>query len=153
MPHAVCVGSPGFASLRDGTPSTDPNINARRTLFKGIFASLATAGVEQSSLQLAWDFTVGTTKSVTQRMVAARDDAMSRLAAGMWAKLRCQRLTARSPAVVVARGVCRRVQVHGVLEGGQCELHHCTAVAGDSADAVVPQPGEPRLVGTLGAER
>lgn len=77
---AIFVCSPGFAALRDGTPSTDPNIEGRRALFKDIFAHLSGSGVEQKSLQLAWDFTVGTTKSLTERMVAARDDAMSRLA-------------------------------------------------------------------------
>ena len=70
---------PASPALRDGMPSSDPNINGRRALFKDIFSHLSDAGVEQGDLQLAWDFTVGTTKSLTERMVGARDDAMARL--------------------------------------------------------------------------
>lgn len=43
---APIVASPAFAALRDGTPSTDPDVEERRALFKDIFGHLAAAGVD-----------------------------------------------------------------------------------------------------------
>src|SRR5262249_13119796 len=43
------------------------------------FLDLAFAGVRRHDLQLAWDFTVASTRSLTGRMLAIRDDAFRAL--------------------------------------------------------------------------
>jgi len=70
--------SDGFAALRDGTPTTDYDIEARRDLFADIFARLDAVGFQQADLQLAWDFNVGTLQSVTGRLTFMRDDGFNR---------------------------------------------------------------------------
>lgn len=42
-----------------------------------------TAGFERSSLQLAWEFTVMTTRTITNRLVSMRDDAFERTKNGI----------------------------------------------------------------------
>ncbi len=67
--------SPAFKALRDGTP--DPEIDSRRTEYKDIFAKLKSAGVDQSTLQIAWDFTTASKDNNTKQMVEMRDDALA----------------------------------------------------------------------------
>lgn len=76
---APVTESDAFKALRDGSASTDPNVNLRRQHFASIFANLKAAGVEQSTLNIAWDFTVASQKQLTGSMVHMRDDALSRL--------------------------------------------------------------------------
>ena len=45
-----------------------------------LFATLAKNGVERHELYLAWDFTVASTRSLSQRMLHIRDDAFASLA-------------------------------------------------------------------------
>ena len=72
--------SDAFLSLRDNTTVTDPSIYLRRSHFNNeIFPLLEQIGVSKSSLQLAWDFTVGSTQSITGRLIHMRDDGLSRL--------------------------------------------------------------------------
>src|SRR5690606_34742280 len=54
-----------FAALRDGTPSDEGSIEARRPLYVDIFARLTEAGVAREDLQLAWDFTTASTENIT----------------------------------------------------------------------------------------
>lgn len=68
--------SPGFAALRDLTPSDDDTIEVRRPLYADIFAKLDEAGVERGSLQLAWDFTTASRENITGTMLHIRDDAL-----------------------------------------------------------------------------
>ena len=68
-----------FAHLRDNTPSGDPVLEARRPHMETVFATLAAAGIARNNLYLAWDFTVASTRSTTERLLAIRDDAFSRL--------------------------------------------------------------------------
>src|SRR5690606_35512348 len=44
------------------------------------FAILEQAGVERGELTLAWDFTIASQQSLTERLLAIRDDAVVRLA-------------------------------------------------------------------------
>jgi hypothetical protein len=67
--------SPAFAAYRDGTCTTDATFESRRPAMEKIFQILGAAGIERDSLQLAWDFTVASTKSTTGRMLHIRDDA------------------------------------------------------------------------------
>ncbi len=64
-----------FAAYRDGQRTTDEIFEARRPSMERIFADLSTAGVGRYDLQLAWDFTIASTQSLTGRMIAMRDDA------------------------------------------------------------------------------
>lgn len=67
--------TPAFAAYRDGQRTTDETFEARRPSMEQIFADLTRAGVRRSDLQLAWDFTVASTQSLSGRMIAIRDDA------------------------------------------------------------------------------
>eukprot|EP01084_Bolivina_argentea_P226894 383196_1 len=72
--------SPGFAALRDGTNSNDPAIVNRRQYFEDyIFKPLTANGVDRNELQIAWDFSVMSTKQQTTRMINMRDDAFTRI--------------------------------------------------------------------------
>lgn len=68
-----------FAAYRDGQRTTDSVFEARRPAMERIFADLANAGVRRDNLQLAWDFTIASTQSLTGRMIAIRDDAFGAL--------------------------------------------------------------------------
>ncbi|MDX2171010.1 MAG: hypothetical protein SF182_28330 [Deltaproteobacteria bacterium] len=76
---AALAASPQFVAYRDGLRTTDARFEARRPAMERIFADLAAAGVARGELQLAWDFTVASTESLTGRMLAIRDDAFAAL--------------------------------------------------------------------------
>ncbi len=67
--------SPAFAAYRNGQCTTDAAFEARRPAMEKLFKTLAAAGIERGDLQLAWEFTVASTKSTTGRMLHIRDDA------------------------------------------------------------------------------
>lgn len=69
--------SPAFAALRDGTESDEASVGLRRALYADIFSKLSAAGVEQSSLQLAWDFTTASLENNTGRLLHMRDQALA----------------------------------------------------------------------------
>src|SRR3954463_313361 len=74
--HSIAQPSASFKAYRDGTaPLTDP----RRAHMENIFSTLAQAGIGRSDLYLAWDFTTASTKNVTGRLLAMRDDAFHQL--------------------------------------------------------------------------
>lgn len=76
---APIAPSPAFLALRDGTPFEDPSIERRRALYADIYAHLAEVGVSSADLQLAWDFTVASRGSLTDRLVHMRDVALGSL--------------------------------------------------------------------------
>jgi hypothetical protein len=65
-----------FLALRDGSESTDPTVEPRRTLYEDIFAKLTAAGYETSDLQLAWDFTTSSLEEKTSWLLHMRDEAL-----------------------------------------------------------------------------
>ena len=69
--------SPAFAALRDGTPSDDASVEARRGLYRDIFTRLREAEVEIADLQVAWDFTTASLEHNTGALVSMRDEALS----------------------------------------------------------------------------
>ncbi|HVO22072.1 MAG TPA: hypothetical protein VMW56_00425 [Candidatus Margulisiibacteriota bacterium] len=71
--------SPAFAAYRDATCTTDAAFESRRAAMEKIFKTLQKAGIERSTLQLAWDFTVASTLSNAGRMLHIRDDAFKAL--------------------------------------------------------------------------
>lgn len=60
--------SAAFAALRDGTPSGDPGIEARRERFEEIFGWLEAEGVDRGELVLAWDFVTGSEEALHRRL-------------------------------------------------------------------------------------
>ena len=74
--HTLAQPSAAFKAYRDGTaPATD----ARAAHMENIFATLKQAGWGRQDLYLAWDFTTASTKNVTGRLLAIRDDAFRQL--------------------------------------------------------------------------
>ncbi|MBM4243004.1 MAG: hypothetical protein FJ148_04210 [Deltaproteobacteria bacterium] len=71
--------SPAFRAYRDGQRTTDALFEGRRAHLDEVFAALEKAGVARDDLQLAFDFTVASTESITGRMRRMRDDAFVRL--------------------------------------------------------------------------
>jgi hypothetical protein len=67
---AAIAPNASFLAYRNGTAA-----DARAPHFEDIFARLATAGVDRSSLYLAWDFTVASEDNLAERMLHIRDDA------------------------------------------------------------------------------
>jgi hypothetical protein len=76
---AAITATAAFAAYRDGQRTTDKVFEARRPAMEKTFADLAHAGVRRSDLQIAWDFTVASTQSLTGRMIAMREDAFTLL--------------------------------------------------------------------------
>jgi hypothetical protein len=69
--------SPAFTALRDGTPSTEPSVEARRGKYQEIFAKLEAAGIPKGDLQLAWDFTTASKDFITRDLLHMRDDGLA----------------------------------------------------------------------------
>jgi hypothetical protein len=76
---SLLAPNPDFAAYRDNTPLADTEKEARRAHMEDIFTILGNAGVTRNDLYLAWDFTVSSSRSMTQRLLSIRDDAFSRL--------------------------------------------------------------------------
>jgi hypothetical protein len=76
---AVIPPPADFAAYRDNTPTGDPVKEARRAHMESLFATLAAAGIPRANLYLAWDFTVSSSRSMTERMLFVRDDGFARL--------------------------------------------------------------------------
>jgi hypothetical protein len=73
------IAAPGwFARLRDGRRLLRAE-RSQRKRYDRIFASLERAGISRSGLYEAWDFTVASTRSLTSRMLAIRNNAFAQL--------------------------------------------------------------------------
>lgn len=68
---------PAFAALRDGTPSDEPGVEARRGLYSDIFTRLRDDGVAIAELQLAWDYTTASLDNNVGALLHMRDDALA----------------------------------------------------------------------------
>src|SRR5690606_4918700 len=73
--------SPAFKALRDGGASDEGSVELRRDSYADIFSKLEAAGVDKSSLQLAWDFTTASVENNTSRMLSMRDAALAEVGA------------------------------------------------------------------------
>ena len=76
--NAISAGD-GFRVYRDALVSKKSAVEARRASMEATFASLKTAGIARSNLFLAWDFTVASTRSLSERMLKIRDNAFAQL--------------------------------------------------------------------------
>jgi hypothetical protein len=73
------LGAPGwFAKLRDGR-RLPANERSQRGRYNKIFTALNRAGIARSSLYEAWDFTVGSERSLTSRLLSIRNNAFAQL--------------------------------------------------------------------------
>ncbi len=68
-----------FRAYRDQLVTDIAAIEDRRPSMEAAIAGLADAGVERDELQLAWDFTVASTRNVTERMLHIRDETLAAL--------------------------------------------------------------------------
>jgi len=68
-----------FRAFRDDLRTTNPAVEARRPAMDRIFADLESAGVAREDLFLAWDFTVASARSLSERLLHMRDDAFAAL--------------------------------------------------------------------------
>jgi hypothetical protein len=72
--------SPAFRAIRDGSGFPgDATIEGRRAHYEDVFATLATAGVPRSDLQIAWDFTTSSQANNTRRLLHMRDAALAEI--------------------------------------------------------------------------
>jgi hypothetical protein len=69
----------GFRYYRDALPTQEPQINARKAHFEGLFQILRGAGIRRSNLNLAWDFTVATDENIATRALHMRNHAFELL--------------------------------------------------------------------------
>ncbi|MFM8972043.1 MAG: hypothetical protein ACKOOG_05280 [Actinomycetota bacterium] len=73
----------GFTLYRDRIATGDARLEARRAHLDSVMNQAGAAGVARdSSLFLAWDFTVASTRNITGRMLHIRDDAFARIGSG-----------------------------------------------------------------------
>src|SRR5439155_4285797 len=73
------LAAPGwFARLRDAR-SLYPALHPQRERYRRIFAALSRAGIPRRGLFEAWDFTVASSRSLTARLLAIRDNAFAQL--------------------------------------------------------------------------
>ena len=78
-PGKVLPANLAFRVYRDGIPTTSDAVEARRPSFESMFRTLAEAGIERDDLYRAWDFTVASERSLSERMLSIRDDAFAKL--------------------------------------------------------------------------
>jgi len=68
-----------FRAYRNRLDTGNPDLEARRPAMEEVFADLDAAGIDRGDLQVAWDFTVASTQSLTGPMLALRDAAFAEL--------------------------------------------------------------------------
>ncbi len=68
-----------FRAYRDNLGTGDRTLEARRPAMNRVFGDLAKAGVASTDLFLAWDFTVASSRNLTERMLSIRDNAFGGL--------------------------------------------------------------------------
>ncbi len=68
-----------FEAFRDRLPTTNNAVEERRGRMEEVFRVAAGAGVARNDLWLAWDFTVASSRSLSERVLAMRDGAFEEL--------------------------------------------------------------------------
>lgn len=76
---AAIAPSAAFQRLRDGMTAGDTALAPRQERFNEVFTLLEGAGVQRSTLTLAWDFHTGSSERIHGRLLAMRDDALMRV--------------------------------------------------------------------------
>jgi len=70
---------PAFEALRDGVPTTNAAVEARRARYEELFDALEEAGVERPGLQQAWTFHTASGEALRGDLLTIREDALARL--------------------------------------------------------------------------
>jgi hypothetical protein len=68
-----------FRYIRDGIETANEQVEVRRAQMNRVFAATDAAGIDRSSLNVAWDFTVASERNLTERVLTMREDAFDRL--------------------------------------------------------------------------
>ncbi len=71
--------SNAFRVYRDRIKTKNKVVEARRGKMESIIGVATKAGISRKSLYLAWDFTTASRRSISERVLAMRNDAFSRL--------------------------------------------------------------------------
>jgi len=71
-----------FRAYRDNISTDSDAAEARRPAMEAIFSDLQSANIARHDLYLAWDFTVSSTRSLSERILHMRDTAFAALAGG-----------------------------------------------------------------------
>lgn len=71
-----------FRAYRDNITTDSDAAEARRPAMEALFSTLEGANIGREDLYLAWDFTVSSTRSLSERILHMRDEAFAALAAG-----------------------------------------------------------------------
>ena len=71
-----------FRAYRDNVSTDSDAAEARRPAMEDIFSALLSANIAREDLYLAWDFTVSSTRSLSERILHMRDTAFAALAGG-----------------------------------------------------------------------
>jgi hypothetical protein len=74
----IIAPPPWFKRLRDNQP-LPPNERSQRGRYARILSALNRVGIQRGSLYEAWDFTVGSEKSLTSRLLSIRNNAFAQL--------------------------------------------------------------------------
>lgn len=74
--------SPLFRAYRDDIDTGIDAYEQRRDEMEAIFSRLEAHGVDRDELVMAWDFTIASQQSLTERLLTIRDDAFARLGGG-----------------------------------------------------------------------
>jgi hypothetical protein len=77
--RALIEPSPVFRVYRDKLTTDNEEVEFRRSSMDEAIGALEQAGVLRSDLQLAWSFTVASTRNISERMLHIRDDALAQL--------------------------------------------------------------------------
>ncbi len=105
-----------FRAYRDKVTTNDAAVEARRPQMEKIFSALGTARVKRNDLFLAWSFTVASERSLSERMLHIRDDALSGLGNGNSPAFTVSKVEA-DPEDHIARRVTGTFQVPSYLTG------------------------------------
>jgi hypothetical protein len=76
---AAIPASDVFRAYRDKLQSNVPEVEAQRSRYERVFSDLARADVARDELFLAWDFTIASTRNLSERLLHMRDDAFELL--------------------------------------------------------------------------
>ena len=69
----------GFRIFRDKQRSKQGFVNKRRGHMESLFKTLGKAGIARKNLYAAWDFTISSERSLSERMLHIRNDAFATL--------------------------------------------------------------------------
>ncbi len=105
-----------FRAYRDRLAGPDW-LEARRESMEGVFAALGSAGVTRDDLTVAWSFTVASTRSLAERMLGIRDDALQTLGDDTPTFTVDEAIENLEPDALIARRITGTVEVPNYLTG------------------------------------